>query len=152
MAAKTPARPPTLLKSTSSASSTGKQQKSILGFFAKTANTASSPASPSTAAAPTPKASKDTANTTTEPASSPCLKESSRAKTNSLQLSTGRSRRKDMSTPVPSNDAVELSSSQENHNENGGDAGEATPKAKVCGDIIAGLRARAGGITMLTCF
>lgn len=131
MAAKTPAKPPTLLKSTSSASSTGKQQKSILGFFAKTANTASSPAS-STAAAPTPKAPKDT----TEPASSPCLKETSRAKTNSLQLSTGRTRRKDITTPVPSSDAAEPSSSQENHNENGR-VEDATPKAKVRSSIKA---------------
>ncbi|KAH7018479.1 muts domain V-domain-containing protein [Microdochium trichocladiopsis] len=117
MAAKTPAKPPTLTKSTSSASSTGKQQKSILGFFAKASPASGAAAATSSAAA-------------TEPASSPCLKETSRAKTNSLQLSNRPARTKGLTTPIPSSDAIEPSSSQENQHE-GTPREDATPRAKI---------------------
>jgi len=48
-----------------------------------------------------------------------------------------------MTTPVPSSDAAEPSSSQENHNANGG-AEDATPKAKVCSNIKSGAQKSSG--------
>ncbi|KAK7994628.1 DNA mismatch repair protein [Apiospora marii] len=97
---------PSLSKKTSSMSSTGGKQKSILGFFSKPAQNATSGPGPSTKSSPPKEAN-----------SSPCLKESS-TKSNSL-----RTKKKPAAniTPVPSSDALEPSSSQENHS-------EATPK------------------------
>ena len=84
-------------KPSSAASSTAsKQQKSILGFFTKT---------------PKEKAA-NTGDTTAMPTSSPCLKEST-TKSNSLQLNKRPSNKSNI-TPVPSSDALEPSSSQEN--------------------------------------
>ncbi|KAI1393068.1 DNA mismatch repair protein Msh6 [Hypoxylon trugodes] len=68
--------------SLSSSAATGKQQKTILGFFAK--------ASPALNSSPTP--------------SSSCLKETTKS-----------NRKPSTVTPVPSSDALEPSSSQENH-------------------------------------
>ncbi|KAI0002351.1 DNA mismatch repair protein Msh6 [Xylariaceae sp. FL0662B] len=80
----TSAKTPSLSRKPSSAtSSTGKQQKSILGFFSKTPSQKNN--------------------------SPPCLQEST--KSNSLQLNKKPSN----ITPVPSSDALEPSSSQENH-------------------------------------
>ncbi|KAK6860821.1 hypothetical protein PG995_004457 [Apiospora arundinis] len=92
---------PSLSKKTSSMSSTGGKQKSILGFFSKPSQTPTS--GPAPAAKPSP---KDATN------SSPCLKETT--KSNSLPV-----KRKPVAniTPVPSSDALEPSSSQENHSE-----------------------------------
>ncbi|RYO84851.1 hypothetical protein DL766_001525 [Monosporascus sp. MC13-8B] len=84
---------PSLSRKPSSTSATGKQQKSILGFFSK--------ASKDTTASPTP--------ATTIASSSPCLKETT--KSNSLHLNRKPSKN---ITPVPSSDALEPSSSQEN--------------------------------------
>ncbi|KAK3934309.1 putative dna mismatch repair protein msh6 protein [Diplogelasinospora grovesii] len=92
--ARTPARTPSTAKKPTG--STGKQQ-SILGFFSKPAAAAgSSPLAPSKA---TPSAKK-------EP-STQCLKES---KSTSMNVA----RRSSNITPVPSSDAIEPSSSQEN--------------------------------------
>lgn len=89
MAARTPARTPSAQKKTAGPASGGKQQ-SILGFFSK-----------GSAAKTTPSVPKDTESSPT------CLKEST--KTNFLA-------RPDRSavTPVPSSDAIEPPSSQEN--------------------------------------
>ncbi|KAK7986898.1 MSH6 protein [Apiospora saccharicola] len=84
---------PSLSKKTSSMSSTGGKQKSILGFFSKPAQNG------------------------TKANSSPGLKESS-TKSNSLRNKKPTAAK---ITPVPSSDAIEPSSSQENHS-------EATPK------------------------
>ncbi len=85
-------------KKPSSASTTGKQQKSILGFFTKSSKDKD----------------KDVATTTpsSQISSSPCLKETTRA--NSLQLNKKPSKESKNRTPVPSSDALEPSSSQEN--------------------------------------
>ncbi|ORY57769.1 muts domain V-domain-containing protein [Pseudomassariella vexata] len=88
----TPKTPSLTKKSSSTSSTTSKQQQSILGFFSKGAAASSS--------------SKSSNKVTT---SSPCLKETT--KSNSLQLSKKSSN----VTPVPSSDAIEPSSSQENH-------------------------------------
>ena len=84
-------------KPSSAASSTAsKQQKSILGFFTKT-----------------PKEKEaNNVTTTSMPTSSPCLKETT-TKSNSLQLNKRPSNKINI-TPVPSSDALEPSSSQEN--------------------------------------
>ncbi|KAK8075867.1 DNA mismatch repair protein msh6 [Apiospora hydei] len=87
---------PSLTKKTSSMSSTGGKQRSILGFFSKPAQNA--------ATAPSAKSSPPK-----EANSSLCLKEST-TKKKAANI-----------TPVPSSDAIEPSSSQENHS-------EATPK------------------------
>lgn len=90
---------PSLTKKTSSTSSTtgSKQQKSILGFFSKASQNGPSSASGKSA-------NKDAD-------SSPCLKETTKSNSNSLQL-----KKKAVNiTPVPSSDAIEPSSSQENH-------------------------------------
>lgn len=93
---------PSLSKKTSSMSSTGGKQKSILGFFSKPSQTPTSGPAPSAKSSP-----KDATN------SSPCLKESA-TKSNFLPV-----KRKPAAniTPVPSSDALEPSSSQENHSE-----------------------------------
>lgn len=104
--ARTPAKTPSAVKKSSSfnsssntlPSSTGKQQ-SILGFFAK----ASTPAKPN-GSTPTTKPT-----TTPRAPSSTCLKETT-TKSNSLSFAKHPS----TITPVPSSDAVEPLSSQEN--------------------------------------
>ncbi|KAI1487387.1 muts domain V [Biscogniauxia mediterranea] len=88
---RTPAKTPSSSKKTPSATSTGAKQQSILGFFSK--------------ASQSQHASK---SSTKQPASSPCLKETT--KSNSLQLN----KKPSTVTPVPSSDAIEPSSSQEN--------------------------------------
>ncbi|KAL0934713.1 DNA mismatch repair protein msh6 [Colletotrichum truncatum] len=90
-AARTPAKTPTSLKR--QPSSAGGTQKTIMQFFSKPASSVSR--STPKAAAPAPD-------------SSPCLKESTR--TNSLP----KSKPPPSFTPVPSSDALEPSSSQEN--------------------------------------
>ncbi|KAI1333928.1 muts domain V [Xylariaceae sp. FL0016] len=87
---RTPAKTPSLSRKPSSASSTARKQQSILGFFAKTAT-------------PSPKPSPKPAD------ESSCLTESN--KSNSLHLAKNPPN----VTPVPSSDAIEPSSSQENH-------------------------------------
>ncbi|KAI1074827.1 DNA mismatch repair protein Msh6 [Whalleya microplaca] len=90
------AKTPSLSRKPSSASSTAKQQQqqqSILGFFSKTASQKSK-----------------TGNSNSNSDSLPCLQEST--KSNSLQLLNKKSSH---ITPVPSSDALEPSSSQENH-------------------------------------
>ncbi|KAI1810795.1 DNA mismatch repair protein msh6 [Poronia punctata] len=95
----TPAKTPSLLRNPSSASTPAtRKQQSILGFFAKS--------SPNT----TPKAATTTPTTAVLPHHS-CLQETT--KSNSLQLK--KDKKLSNATPVPSSDAVEPSSSQENH-------------------------------------
>lgn len=89
---------PSLSRKPSSASTTGKQQKSILGFFSKAASKDKDAA---TIATSTP---------TSQIPSSPCLRETT-TKSNTLQLNKRPSKN---ITPVPSSDALEPSSSQEN--------------------------------------
>ncbi|KAJ4397706.1 DNA mismatch repair protein msh6 [Gnomoniopsis smithogilvyi] len=102
--ARTPARTPAAKKSNNSTlSSTGKQQ-SILGFFSKSATQSSSNTST--------QASKTTSSATikeSNPSPSSCLKETT-TKSNSLSFA----KRPTTLTPVPSSDAVEPLSSQEN--------------------------------------
>ncbi|KAI0126282.1 muts domain V [Xylariales sp. AK1849] len=89
MGEKSNPKTPSLARKTSSMSSTtGKQQKSILGFFSKASQNGTA---------------KDTNL-------SPCLRETT---TNSLQLN--RKSKPSNITPVPSSDAIEPPSSQENH-------------------------------------
>ncbi|KAL2151243.1 hypothetical protein VTH82DRAFT_6341 [Thermothelomyces myriococcoides] len=93
---RTPAKTPTTAKKAPSA---GKQQ-SILGFFSKTGGAGSTNgASPSPSTKPASTSKRDT--------SPQCLKETTRA--NSMLA-----RRTTAVTPVPSSDAIEPSSSQEN--------------------------------------
>src|SRR5690606_17796531 len=89
MPARTPAKTPSSTKKMGGTASGGKQQ-SILGFFGRSASTP-------TAAKPAP----------SQPDSSPCLRETT--KSNSL----ARPSRAHI-TPVPSSDAMEPPSSQEN--------------------------------------
>ena len=96
--ARTPAKTPSTAKKTSQAPSTGKQQ-SILGFFSKTPAVGASGPTPSPSARPA---------STTRDSSPQCLKETT--KSNSMLVS----RRTAAGTPVPSSDAIEPSSSQEN--------------------------------------
>jgi len=96
-AARTPAKPPSTSKK--SATSTGKQQ-SILGFFGKSASApGSSPASSAAARA------SNAAN------ASPCLRDSTNTKSNARPVAK---RPAPSLTPVPSSDAAEPISSQEN--------------------------------------
>ncbi|KAI1823288.1 DNA mismatch repair protein msh6 [Xylaria intraflava] len=96
---RTPAKQSSSRKPGSASASTGaRKQQSILGFFAK-----SSPSAPSKSTTTTP--------TTLPSARTSCLQETK--KSNSLQLK--KSRKLSNITPVPSSDAVEPSSSQENH-------------------------------------
>ncbi|KAK0625405.1 muts domain V-domain-containing protein [Bombardia bombarda] len=107
-AARTPARTPSTAKKPGQAPSTGKQQ-SILGFFSKPAapaNANSNGPSPSLSARATPTVKKEP-SIKKEP-SSQCLKETT--KSNSMPVS----KRSLNTTPVPSSDAPEPSSSQEN--------------------------------------
>ncbi|KAH8840683.1 hypothetical protein MCOR27_005615 [Pyricularia oryzae] len=90
--ARTPAKP-TPAKKATPAASTGKQA-SILGFFAKSG---------------TPSASSKLPTRSSEPNSSPCLKETTKSNT----LARNKHPRENI-TPVPSSDAIEPSSSQEN--------------------------------------
>ncbi|AEO68115.1 uncharacterized protein THITE_2117497 [Thermothielavioides terrestris NRRL 8126] len=99
-AIRTPAKTPSTAKK---APSTGKQQ-SILGFFSRT-GAASSVAG----ATPSPSARSASTTTTKRDASPQCLKETT-TKSNSMLVS----RRTATATPVPSSDALEPSSSQEN--------------------------------------
>ena len=88
-------------KPSSAASSTAsKQQKSILGFFTKTPRDKEKAEDKDTDA--------ETTTASAMPSSSPCLEET---KSNSLQLNKRPSKN---ITPVPSSDALEPSSSQEN--------------------------------------
>ncbi|KAI1363313.1 DNA mismatch repair protein msh6 [Xylaria arbuscula] len=99
---RTPAKTPTLKKSASTLSSSStatRKQQSILGFFAK-----SSPSAPA-------KSSPSATPTAATPARASCLQETT--KSNSLQLNK-RTKPSNV-TPVPSSDAIEPSSSQENH-------------------------------------
>ncbi|KAI0859683.1 DNA mismatch repair protein msh6 [Xylaria cubensis] len=102
---RTPAKTPSLSRQPSSAASASsstatRKQQSILGFFAK-----SSPTAPSKSTTTTPTAASATT------ARSSCLQETTKA--NSLQLN--KSKKHSNITPVPSSDAIEPSSSQENH-------------------------------------
>ncbi|KAK3385156.1 muts domain V-domain-containing protein [Podospora didyma] len=101
--ARTPARTPSTAKKPSQAPSTGKQQQSILGFFSRSAAAANSngPAS-SPSARPTP-------TTLAKKESPQCLKETT--KSNSMPLPKHPANN---ITPVPSSDAPEPLSSQEN--------------------------------------
>ncbi|KAI1149789.1 DNA mismatch repair protein msh6 [Nemania diffusa] len=94
-----PASTPASASASASSATATRKQQSILGFFAK-----SSPSAPakSTTTTPTTAASATRAS---------CLQETT--KSNSLQLS--RSKKASNVTPVPSSDAIEPSSSQENH-------------------------------------
>lgn len=102
--ARTPAKTPSTAKNSSGSnntlsSSTAKQQ-SILGFFSKSSTqTKLNGTSPAPKSTPTPRASS----------SSSCLKETT-TKSNSLSFA----KRPSTITPVPSSDAVEPLSSQEN--------------------------------------
>ncbi|KAI8947853.1 DNA mismatch repair protein msh6 [Xylaria longipes] len=100
---RTPAKTPSLSRKPSSASASSstatRKQQSILGFFAR-----SSPSAPS-------KSSTATTPTAATPARPSCLRETT--KSNSLQLN--RSKKPSNATPIPSSDAIEPSSSQENH-------------------------------------
>ncbi|KAF2965114.1 hypothetical protein GQX73_g8462 [Xylaria multiplex] len=98
--AKTPSRKSGPALTSASSSTATRKQQSILGFFAKSSPNAPSK-SPSTTATPT----------ATTPARVSCLQETT--KSNSLQLN--RNKKPSSVTPVPSSDAVEPSSSQENH-------------------------------------
>jgi len=99
-AARTPAKTPSTAKKTAPTGSTGKQS-SILGFFSRASGgNAAANSSPLASSQRTPTLKKET--------SSQCLKEST--KTNSIPLS----KRPSNITPVPSSDAVEPWSSQEN--------------------------------------
>ncbi|KAI1164642.1 DNA mismatch repair protein msh6 [Nemania serpens] len=91
-------RKPGSASASASSSTATRKQQSILGFFAK-----SSPSAPSKSTTATP--------TSTTPRPS-CLQETT-TKSNSLQLN--RSKKPAVVTPVPSSDAIEPSSSQENH-------------------------------------
>ncbi|OLN92779.1 DNA mismatch repair protein msh6 [Colletotrichum chlorophyti] len=88
--ARTPAKTPSTLKR--QPSSSAGTQKTIVQFFAKTANSSRSTPKPVFQA----------------PSSSPCLRESTRANT------LPRARQPSDVTPVPSSDVIEPSSSQEN--------------------------------------
>lgn len=105
-----PASTPASASASASSATATRKQQSILGFFAK-----SSPSAPakSTTTTPTTAASATRAS---------CLQETT--KSNSLQLS--RSKKASNVTPVPSSDAIEPSSSQENH-----DCATVTPGNKV---------------------
>ncbi|KAI0975205.1 DNA mismatch repair protein msh6 [Xylaria arbuscula] len=99
---RTPAKTPSSKKPGSalaSSSTATRKQQSILGFFAKSSSTAPSQ-SPAT-----------TTPTAATPARASCLQETT--KSNSLQLN--RNHKPSNVTPVPSSDAIEPSSSQENH-------------------------------------
>ncbi|KAI1174840.1 DNA mismatch repair protein msh6 [Nemania sp. FL0916] len=102
---RTPAKTPSTSRQLGSgASSTAtRKQQSILGFFNK-----SSPAGPSKSS-PAPSTA---ATTPTAASRASCLQETT--KSNSLQLR--KSSKPSNITPVPSSDAIEPSSSQENHN------------------------------------
>ena len=92
---RTPARPPPVSKKAATAS--GGKQQSILGFFTKTASPATS--------SPQPRPKPDSTNN----ASSPCLQETTRS--NSM---IRKQRPSSKMTPVPSSDAIDPASSQEN--------------------------------------
>ena len=98
-AARTPAKTPSTAKKSGQAPSTGKQstgkQQSILGFFTRT---------PAAGSASAPNSSPSVNPTTT-------LQESSKSKSNSM---APLNRRANNATPVPSSDAIEPTSSQEN--------------------------------------
>lgn len=101
----TPARTPsTAKKGNMMLSSTGKQ-KSILGFFSK-ASAQSSPNVPTSTS--TSNSKPNPASTSQQEETSPCLKETT--KSNSLSFA----KRPSTLTPVPSSDAAEPLSSQEN--------------------------------------
>ena len=101
-----PKTPSLVKRSSSSMSASGKQQ-SILGFFSKT------PSQNGTASASAKSAANNSSTKSTTPNnSSACLKE--KTNLNSLQLSK---KKPSLSTPVPSSDAIEPSSSQENHSD-----------------------------------
>ncbi|KAI1347126.1 DNA mismatch repair protein msh6 [Xylaria sp. FL0043] len=105
---RTPAKTPSSKKPGSALASTAtatRKQQSILGFFGK-----SSPSAP--AKSPASTTTTPTTAVTTTPRASSCLQETT-TKSNSLQLN--RNKRPSNATPVPSSDAVEPSSSQENH-------------------------------------
>lgn len=95
-AARTPAKTPSTAKKQGQAPSTGKQQ-SILGFFSKTPASSANAPNSSPSVKPTPSLKKAS--------SSQCLQETT--KSNSA-------RRPPDATPVPSSDAPEPTSSQEN--------------------------------------
>ncbi|KAI1858510.1 uncharacterized protein JN550_012557 [Neoarthrinium moseri] len=102
MGEKAAPKTPSLTKKSSSSMSTSGKQQSILGFFSKSAQNGSAAAASAAKASAKP----------TKTDSSPCLKET---KSNSLQLN--KRQRPANVTPVPSSDAIEPSSSQENHSE-----------------------------------
>jgi hypothetical protein len=95
---------PSLTKRSSSSMSASSKQQSILGFFSKSSQSGTPNASSKSST------KKPTTVTTTN--SSPCLKENTNL--NSLQLNRKRSSN---ITPIPSSDAIEPSSSQENHSD-----------------------------------
>lgn len=97
-----PKTPSLVKRSSSSMSTTGKQQ-SILGFFSKSSQNGT----------PTNTSTKSTNKATPVANPSPCLKENTNL--NSLQLN--KKPKPANLTPVPSSDAIEPSSSQENHSD-----------------------------------
>lgn len=110
VAARTPARPGAAPKKPAGPASTGKQA-SILGFFSKTATPSSSTKLPARPA---------------EPASSPCLKETT--KSNAMARKRSPSEK---ATPVPSSDAVEPRSPQDENR------GASTVKRAIGSMVIA---------------
>ncbi len=102
-ASRTPAKTPATVKTAKQAPSTGKQ-RSILGFFSRSGAagaTSGATASPSPSTKPASSSKRDT--------SPQCLKETT-TKANSMLVT----RRTTTVTPVPSSDAAEPLSSQEN--------------------------------------
>ncbi|KAH6645275.1 muts domain V-domain-containing protein [Truncatella angustata] len=110
MADKSNPKTPSLIKRSSSSMSASGKQSSILGFFSK----ASQNGTPTASAR-----QKSTPKTAPAKSAPPALKENTNP--NSLQLN--RKTKPANVTPVPSSDAIEPSSSQENHSE------DPTPKA-----------------------
>ncbi|KAK9423735.1 putative DNA mismatch repair protein [Seiridium unicorne] len=102
MGEKSNPKTPSLVKRSSSSMSTSGKQQSILGFFSKSSQNGTPTAS-----------AKGTNKATTAAKSSPCLKENTNL--NSLQLN--KKPKPLNTTPIPSSDAIEPSSSQENHSD-----------------------------------
>jgi DNA mismatch repair protein MSH6 len=105
MVGKPNARTPARSAPSQSGASTGKQQRSILGFFSKAAGTTPN----SSVATPSSKPASSTAPKKENDAVVQCLMEST--KVNSISTTKQNSAN---ITPVPSSDAVEPWSSQEN--------------------------------------
>ncbi|GAW25491.1 putative DNA mismatch repair protein msh6 [Rosellinia necatrix] len=119
---RTPAKTPSMSRKTGlaasgSSSTATRKQQTILGFFAK-----SSPNGPSKSPSITTTPAAATPTAATASSRSSCLQETTRS--NSLQLK--KAKKSPNVTPVPSSDALEPSSSQENH-----ESASITPGNKV---------------------